>query len=88
MKGLLSLYGNGTSPVFLFCFVEQLQYCICFCRRLNIPPFVCARDALEGLQLEDEFENGKPVKDEITDTKVKMKRAHFCFPEKLQHFFF
>ncbi|XP_032439012.1 endonuclease 8-like 1 [Xiphophorus hellerii] len=38
--------------------------------RLNIPPFVCARDALEGLQLEDEFENGKPVKDEIADTKT------------------
>uniref|UniRef100_A0A3B3TX30 Endonuclease 8-like 1 n=1 Tax=Poecilia latipinna TaxID=48699 RepID=A0A3B3TX30_9TELE len=28
--------------------------------RLNIPPFVCARDALEGLELEDEFEDGKP----------------------------
>ncbi|XP_014902971.1 endonuclease 8-like 1 [Poecilia latipinna] len=38
--------------------------------RLNIPPFVCARDALEGLELEDEFEDGKPVKDEITDTKT------------------
>uniref|UniRef100_A0A3B3TXS6 Endonuclease 8-like 1 n=1 Tax=Poecilia latipinna TaxID=48699 RepID=A0A3B3TXS6_9TELE len=42
--------------------------------RLNIPPFVCARDALEGLELEDEFEDGKPVKDEITDTKKGMKR--------------
>ncbi|XP_043979687.1 endonuclease 8-like 1 [Gambusia affinis] len=38
--------------------------------RLNIPPFVCARDVLEGLELEDEFENGKPVKDEITETKT------------------
>uniref|UniRef100_A0A3B5MEL9 Endonuclease 8-like 1 n=1 Tax=Xiphophorus couchianus TaxID=32473 RepID=A0A3B5MEL9_9TELE len=33
--------------------------------RLNIPPFVCARDVLEGLQLEDEFENGKAKKKAI-----------------------
>ncbi|XP_038124724.1 endonuclease 8-like 1 [Cyprinodon tularosa] len=38
--------------------------------RLNIPPFLCARDALEGLQLEDEFENKKPLKKEHTKTEI------------------
>ncbi|KAM4734498.1 endonuclease 8-like 1 isoform 1-T2 [Anableps anableps] len=38
--------------------------------RLHIPPFACAREALEGLELEDEFEKGKPLKNEITNTKT------------------
>ncbi|XP_015256244.1 PREDICTED: endonuclease 8-like 1 [Cyprinodon variegatus] len=41
-----------------------------FCLRLNIPPFLCARDALEGLELEDEFENKKPLKKEPTKTEI------------------
>ncbi|MED6290455.1 hypothetical protein CHARACLAT_013109 [Characodon lateralis] len=36
--------------------------------RLNIPPFVCARDVLEGLQSDDGFEARKPLKNEITNT--------------------
>ncbi|XP_075945268.1 endonuclease 8-like 1 isoform X2 [Anarhichas minor] len=38
--------------------------------RLNIPPFVSARTVLEGLQSEDVFENKKPLKNEIKDTKT------------------
>ncbi|KAM4554056.1 endonuclease 8-like 1 isoform 1-T2 [Fundulus diaphanus] len=41
--------------------------------RLNIPPFVCARDALEGLELDDGFENWEPLKKEITNTKTPGK---------------
>ncbi|XP_031717113.1 endonuclease 8-like 1 isoform X2 [Anarrhichthys ocellatus] len=38
--------------------------------RLNIPPFVSARTVLEGLQSEDVFEDKKPFKNEIKDTKT------------------
>lgn len=38
--------------------------------RLNIPPFACARDTLEGLELEDGFENGKPLKKEFSNAKT------------------
>ncbi|GAA6221375.1 endonuclease 8-like 1 [Lates japonicus] len=38
--------------------------------RLSIPPFVPARTVLEGLESEDTSENGKPVKNDITDTKT------------------
>ncbi|XP_029993373.1 endonuclease 8-like 1 isoform X2 [Sphaeramia orbicularis] len=48
--------------------------------RLNIPPFVCARTVLEGLESEDLCESEKPVKKEFSDvkgsdriTKVKVK---------------
>jgi len=43
--------------------------------RLNIPPFVPARTALEGLESEDLCDNEKPVKNEIADTKTKNKKA-------------
>lgn len=35
---------------------------------------MAARTVLEGLESEDLFENEKPVKNEITDTKVKEPR--------------
>ncbi|KAM4572830.1 endonuclease 8-like 1 isoform 1-T2 [Odontesthes bonariensis] len=38
--------------------------------RLNIPPFVKARDVLEVLESDDLLENGKPLKNEITDKKT------------------
>ncbi|XP_047453153.1 endonuclease 8-like 1 [Mugil cephalus] len=38
--------------------------------RLNIPPFVPARDVLEGLTTEDLCDNMKPVKNETADTKT------------------
>lgn len=43
--------------------------------RLNIPPFVTARSVLEGLESDDLYENEKPVKDEISDAKVKRKQT-------------
>lgn len=43
--------------------------------RLNIPPFVPARTVLEGLESEDLCENEKPVKHEISGTKVKRKQT-------------
>ncbi len=59
--------------------------------RLNIPPFVPARTVLEGLESEDSFEK-KPVKKEITDTKVKEPgpETHFSDDQmlKLKHFIF
>lgn len=39
---------------------------------------MCARDALEGLELEDGFENRKPLKNEFTNAKVK-KRMGLIF---------
>ncbi|XP_068168622.1 endonuclease 8-like 1 [Antennarius striatus] len=41
--------------------------------RLNIPPFVPARTVLQGLESDDLFENGKPVKNEITNIKTTKK---------------
>ena len=53
-----------------------LKYSMYF--RLNIPPFVPARTALEGLESEDLCDNEKPVKNEITDTKVnEQTEMHF-----------
>lgn len=60
------------TKAFLFYETMGLELCIFF--RLNIPPFVPARTALEGLESEDYCENEKPVKNEITDTKVKEHR--------------
>ncbi|XP_017261053.1 endonuclease 8-like 1 isoform X2 [Kryptolebias marmoratus] len=40
--------------------------------RLSIPPFVCARTVLEGLEPDDAFKNEKPLKKEFTkETKTK-----------------
>lgn len=51
---------------------------LCIFPRLNIPPFVAARTVLQSLESEDLCENEKPVKKEITATKVKEPRdAHF-----------
>lgn len=47
--------------------------------RLNIPPFVPARKALEGLESEDYCEDEKPVKDDITEKKVKQFRQKLTF---------
>ncbi|KAM6936944.1 endonuclease 8-like 1 [Xenentodon cancila] len=41
--------------------------------RLNIPPFVSAREVLEGLESDDLLENEKPLKNEITDAKTSEK---------------
>ncbi|XP_068595737.1 LOW QUALITY PROTEIN: endonuclease 8-like 1 [Brachionichthys hirsutus] len=41
--------------------------------RLDVPPFVPARTVLQGLESDDSTENGKPVKNEITNTKTTNK---------------
>ncbi|XP_061577783.1 endonuclease 8-like 1 isoform X2 [Cololabis saira] len=41
--------------------------------RLNIPPFVSAREVLEGLESDDLLENEKPLKNEIADAKTSEK---------------
>merc|ERR1712212_785471 len=38
--------------------------------RLNIPPFVQAREVLEGLGSEEVFEDETAIKDQFTDTKT------------------
>lgn len=52
--------------------------------RLGIPPFVCARGVLEGLDLHDACENEKPLKKEFTKVtyfteKEKKKRSTLFF---------
>lgn len=57
------------------CWDSDTQQCSLyfFVFRLNIPPFVPARTVLEDLESVDFCENGKPVKTELTDTKVKTR---------------
>ncbi|XP_056138136.1 endonuclease 8-like 1 isoform X2 [Lampris incognitus] len=43
--------------------------------RLNIPPFVQARTVLEGLESEDPFVKGEPMKEESADTKTSHRNS-------------
>lgn len=61
-----------------FCLFKRMDLYLCVFSRLNIPPFVPARTVLDGLESEDLCGNEKPLKNEITATKVKEPRdAHF-----------
>ena len=59
-------------------FYKTMSVELCSVFRLSIPPFVPARTVLEGLESEDFLENEKPVKNELTDAKVKEHRPQKC----------